>query len=78
MMKSLRKGHGLIEVNPDMFEKLREGLKKMWNFPLKGVVGGSKDKDNNVLGLSASLLAGEIASKDTNPLGPDDEVAIFH
>ena len=30
-----------------------------------------KDKDNNVLGLSASLLAGEIASKDTNLLGPD-------
>ena len=34
-----------------------------------------KDKDNNLLGLSASLLAGEIASKDTTPLGPDDEVA---
>ena len=35
----------------------------------------SKDKDNNWLGLSASLLAGEIAfrgyfSKDTTPLGP--------
>ena len=34
-----------------------------------------KDKDNNLLGLSASLRAGEIASKDTTPLGPDDEVA---
>ena len=33
------------------------------------------NKDNNLLGLSASLLAGEIASKDTTPLGPDDEVA---
>ena len=35
-----------------------------------------KDKDNNWLGLSASLLAGEIAfrgyfSKDTTPLGPE-------
>ena len=37
--------------------------------------GKDKDKDNNLLGLSASLLAGEIASKDTSPLGPDDEVA---
>ena len=35
----------------------------------------AKNKCNNVLGLLASLLADEIASKDTNPLGPDDEVA---
>ena len=38
-------------------------------------IGKDKDKDNNWLGLSASLLAGEIAfrgyfSKDTTPLGP--------
>ena len=36
---------------------------------------GHKNNDNNWLGLSASLLAGEIAfrgyfSKDTTPLGP--------
>ena len=39
------------------------------------IVYKDKDKDNNWLGLSASLLAGEIAfrgyfSKDTTPLGP--------
>ena len=34
-----------------------------------------KDKDNNLLGLSASLLAGERASKDTSPLGPDEVAA---
>ena len=36
---------------------------------------GYKDKDNNLLGLSASLLAGERASKDTSPLGPDEVAA---
>ena len=30
-----------------------------------------KDKDNNVHRLLASLPASEIASRDTNPLGPE-------
>ena len=41
-----------------------------------GLLMQLKDKDNKQLGLSASLLAGEIAfrgyfSKDTTPLGPE-------
>ena len=49
-----------------------DNIKNQWT---TDVVCRNKDKDNNLLGLSASLLAGERASKDTSPLGPYEVAA---